>query len=73
MGADYEGQEKAVKELGELSLEAKMFLNHHISNPLCSIICGIDRCDLNSCDLDMVKEAAWHIVKDLRLAGIKER
>lgn len=68
MGTDYDGQDKAIKELNKLSREAKMFLNHHIANSLCGVLSGIEHGNLN-----MAKEAAWHIVKDLRLAGIKEK
>ena len=65
MGANYEGQKKAIEELSNLSKEAKSFLCHHISNALNVVIGGI-----TSGELDIAEEAAWHILEDLRLAGI---
>jgi len=68
VGADYVGQEKAIEELSALSAEAKEFLNHHIGNSLAAVIGGIQ-----IQNLAIAKEAAWHIVDDLRLAGIRRR
>ena len=67
MGNDYKGQEKAIEELSALSPEAKEFLNHHICNSLGAIIGGIK---INN--LKLAEEAAWHIVSDLRIAGIRK-
>jgi len=67
MGANYKDQEKAIAELSALSREAKIFLNHHIGNPLTVIIGAIEQGKF-----DIAKEVAWHIVDDLRLAGIRE-
>lgn len=66
MGANYLGQEEAIAELSALSTGAKEFLNHHISNS-CSVIVNV--ADMK--DLPAAKEAAWHIIDDLRLAGIR--
>jgi hypothetical protein len=65
MGANYEGQERAIAELERLSPEAKRFLSHHLGNSLNIIIAGLE---VGS--IDLAKEAVWHIVEDLELAGI---
>lgn len=64
MGADYEGQEKAIIELRELSSEAKGFLSHHIRNSLMTISGGIQ-----IGKLDFAKSAIDHIVHDLERIG----
>ncbi|MBI5634893.1 MAG: hypothetical protein HZA15_15605 [Nitrospirae bacterium] len=66
MGANYRGQKKAISELNALSRDAKEFLNHHIANALNVVIVGIE-----TEQLDMAKEAAWHIIDDLHMAGIR--
>lgn len=66
MGANYKGQEAAIVELSALSREAKEFLNHHIGNALNTVIIGIEVGNEK-----MAEEAAWHIVDDLHLAGIR--
>jgi hypothetical protein len=68
MGADYPGQEKAIKELKRLSKEAKEYLNHHICNAITAVLGGI-----HSGDLEMAKRNAWHIIQDLEKAGIREK
>ncbi len=81
MGADYKGQEKAIAELSAMSPEAKAFLNHHIGNSLGVVVTSIeatmidilrsaiDDVDINP--LKAAKAAAFHIVDDLHLAGIR--
>lgn len=65
MGADYEGQERAIEILRELPAECREFLGHHINNSLSVVICG-----LQTGQLDKAEEAAWHISADLKLIGI---
>lgn len=67
MGNDYQGQEKAIEELSALSPEAKEFLNHHICNSLSAILGGI-----KVGRLQLAEEAVWHIVEDLKKAGIRK-
>lgn len=64
MGVDYEGQEKAIAELSELSDEAKSFLSHHLRNSLFIVIGGIE-----TSNLDAAIEAARHMVADLEKFG----
>lgn len=66
VGNNYDGQEKAIAELSALSAEAKEFLNHHLGNSLAAILGGIK---VNN--LQLVEKAAWHIVTDLKMAGIR--
>lgn len=66
MGNDYQGQEKAIEDLSALSPEAKEFLNHHLGNSLGAIIMA-----LRVGNIEIAEEAAWHIVKDLQIAGIR--
>mgnify|MGYP001590793668 CR=1 FL=1 len=66
MGNNYAGQEKAIEELNALSNEAKAFLNHHIGNSL-SVIIGAIKVG----ELELAEEAAWHIVDDMKTAGIR--
>ncbi|MBI5075593.1 MAG: hypothetical protein HZB62_10580 [Nitrospirae bacterium] len=66
MGADYKGQDKAIAELSALSREAKEFLNHHIGNSLNIVIVGIE-----VDNKEMATDAAWHIIDDLHMAGIR--
>ena len=67
MGAIIEQEDKAIEELSSLSTEAKRYLCHHINNELNSIIAGL-RLD----DRQMIEQAVWHIVADLKRAGIIE-
>jgi hypothetical protein len=64
MGADYEGQERGIEELKALSPEAKRYLNHHFRNSLTGIIAGIE-----TGNLDIAKQEAWHISEDLKRIG----
>jgi hypothetical protein len=64
MGADYEGQERGIEELKALSPEAKGYLNHHLHNSLTGIIAGIE-----TGNLDIAKQEAWHILEDLKSIG----
>ncbi|MFA6055482.1 MAG: hypothetical protein WC769_08915 [Thermodesulfovibrionales bacterium] len=64
MGADYEGQERGIEELKSLSPEAKGYLNHHLRNSLTGIIGGIE-----TGNLDIAKQEAWHILEDLERIG----
>ncbi|MFA6054056.1 MAG: hypothetical protein WC769_01650 [Thermodesulfovibrionales bacterium] len=64
MGADYEGQEKAIEELRALSPSAKEFLSHHLRNSLSGIITGVE-----TGKLEIVKQSAWHIIDDLVRIG----
>lgn len=64
MGNSYEGQEKGIKELRELSPHAKKYLSHHLRNSLHTITSGIE-----TGNLTIAKNAAWHIVKDLERIG----
>lgn len=64
MGADYPSQDKAIQELRALSDDAKVFLSHHIRNSLSGVIGGID-----TGKLDIAKNSAEHIVKDLEKIG----
>ena len=67
MGADYEGQEKAIAILRALPREAKQFLGHHINNSLSGIIGG-----MRTGQYDLAEKAAWHINEDLKKIGINE-
>lgn len=80
MGADYKGQDKAIAELSALSREAKEFLNHHICNPLNVVIVGVEATKheiereavgLDTDHLVAAEKAAWHIIDDLHMAGIR--
>lgn len=64
MGADYEGQEKAIMELRNLSQDAKTFLSHHIRNSL-TVIAG----SIYTGQLDFAKAAIDHLVHDLERLG----
>ena len=64
MGADYIGQEKAIREILSLSPAAKEFIGHHIRNELTKIIGGI-----KVGKLQIAEDAAWHIVADLEKIG----
>lgn len=64
MGADYFGQERAIKELQGLSNEAKKYLSHHLRNSLNLIIFGGGQHKTK-----IVEEAVWHIVEDLKKIG----
>ena len=70
MGADYKGQEAAIKELSALSTTAKEYLNHHLGNSLNIIVAGIENFMLDGM-LEMAKKEVWHIVDDLHAAGIR--
>jgi hypothetical protein len=65
MGAKYDGEEAGIEELRALGYEGKKFLCHHLCNALSQVIGGID-----IGDLQMAKDAAWHMVDDLDQAGI---
>ncbi len=67
MGDDYPEQEKAIEEIRRLSPEAKKFLKHHLCNSLNAVIGG-----LQTGNYTMAEDAAWHILADLELAGIRE-
>jgi hypothetical protein len=64
VGADYKGQDKAIKELRELSEDAKKYISHHFRNALTQILGGI-----KTNKLDIAKKAAWHMVEDLEKIG----
>ena len=64
MGANYPGQEKAIREILLLSPTAREFLGHHIRNELTKIIGGI-----KVGKLQIAEDAAWHIVADLEKIG----
>jgi hypothetical protein len=64
MGADYEGQERAIEELKNLSSEAKQYLSHHIRNGLNIVINGIQTKHFN-----LATYAARHIVADIERIG----
>ena len=65
MGADYEGQEKAIKEVRALSGEAKQLLAHHFRNPLTVIMSEAQMRELRA-----IEESAKHIVEDLERFGL---
>ena len=67
MGNDYEGQEAGIEQLQALGYEGKKFLCHHLCNSLSCIIGGIE-----TGNLQLAKEAAWHMVADLNKAGIRQ-
>lgn len=66
MGADYKDQGEAIEELSALSSAAKQCLLHHICNALNGVIGGI-QIGRN----DLALDAAWHIVADLEMMGIR--
>lgn len=68
MGANYTGQEEAIRELSALSEDAKKFLNHHIGNSL-AVILGAARLGHQQ----VIHEHVDHIVDDLILAGIRDK
>jgi hypothetical protein len=70
MGADYQGQERALAELRALSRDAKEYLNHHIGNSLNIIHAGIENFMIDGM-LEMATKEVWHIVDDLYAAGIR--
>ena len=67
MGNYLPGQEKGIEEIRSLSQEAKNVLSHHILNELNVITGGIE-----TGQLKLAEQAAWHINKDLRELGILE-
>jgi hypothetical protein len=64
MGADYVGQEKGIEELKRMSPEAREFLAHHLRNSLNAVLNGIE-----VGRADIVREAGWHMVEDLKKIG----
>jgi hypothetical protein len=72
MGADYEGQEKALAILRALPREAKEYIAHHVRNCLAGAVGNIDlirRAGLDdevSRRLDVADECLAHAVEDLK-------
>ncbi|HDH51259.1 MAG TPA: hypothetical protein ENG95_07395 [Nitrospirae bacterium] len=65
MGADYEGQEKAVEKVRALPEEVKMLLSHHLRNSLQGILGGAQ-----TGMLELVEKDAKHMVEDLKKFGL---
>lgn len=61
MGISYEGEEKAIEEIRQLSTEAKQYISHHIRNSLCAVILFVDKNDK-----EKLRDVIDHICKDLR-------
>jgi hypothetical protein len=66
MGADYEGQDRAIDKLKRhLSEEERQVLSHHLRNALSGIIGG-----LQTGQYEMAEKEAWHMVRDLEEFGL---
>lgn len=75
MGADYDGEKKAIAELRAMSPAARNWLSHHLRNSVAVITARLHLIETqqpgiyNALNLESAHDAAWHIVADLERIG----
>jgi signal transduction histidine kinase len=65
MGADYQGQERAIEKVKELPADVRELLSHHLRNPLTVILA-----EAQMKELKLIEKSVKHMIKDLERFGL---